>query len=64
MDNEAVFLCVKCRHHLFLNGEEIMPILKRLDKYNCPNCGEEGCENWMFSHVGDSNKEINEYKWK
>lgn len=63
-NNEAVFFCRKCKHHLFLNGEEIMSILKKLDNYNCPNCGEDGCENWVFSHVGNSSNEANEYEWQ
>lgn len=64
INNEAVFICRKCRHHLFIGCDEILLILGNLDKYNCPRCGEEGFENWVFSHLGNSDNEKENYNWK
>lgn len=64
MDNDVVFVCRKCEHHLFINGNRIMHILKKLNKYHCPNCGEEGEMNWIFSHVGNFELEKDDYNWK
>ena len=41
-----------------------MGILKKLNRYDCPNCGEEGYMNWIFSHVGDFDSEKDNYKLK
>lgn len=64
MNNEVVFVCKKCNHHLFINGERIMTILEKLNKYDCPSCGEESYMNWIFSHVGNSDNEQDSYSWK
>ncbi|MCA1021569.1 hypothetical protein [Halobacillus litoralis] len=58
-----VFVCKKCEHHLFIESE-IMGVLDRLNQYDCPNCGEDGELNWIFSHVGDPEEEEDNYNWK
>lgn len=64
INNEAVFICKKCNHHLFLNGNRVMSILEKLNKYSCPNCREGGNYNWVFSHIGNSDTEEDNYNWK
>lgn len=63
MNKEPVFMCRKCEHHLFIQTD-ILGVLEKLSKYDCPNCGEEGYHNWIFSHVGNSDNEKNDYNWK
>lgn len=62
MNKEVIFICRKCNHHLFLSD----PNLESLDKIanlDCPSCGEEGYENWVLSHIGNSEKEKDNYDW-
>lgn len=40
-----VFICRKCEHNLYLAKRDI----KKLLKLDCPNCGEEPYELWIFS---------------
>ena len=61
---DAVFICRKCEHHLFIETDGLIGVLEKLPEYDCPSCGEEGYQNWIFSHVGDSDKEKDNYrKW-
>lgn len=59
MKNDLVFECRKCLHLLFIQGTATQKINKIIDlkKKDCPNCGEEGEENWIFVRVGDFEKE-------
>ena len=46
----TVFICRKCGHNLYV--EEVPDFCKKLEKIaelDCPNCGEEGCKNWILS---------------
>lgn len=46
----TVFICRKCEHNLYV--EEVPDFGEKLGKIcvmNCPNCGEEGYENWILS---------------
>lgn len=46
----TVFICRKCGHNLYV--EEVPNFgkkLARIAKLDCPNCGEEGYENWVLS---------------
>jgi len=52
MKKESVFICKKCGHNLFLSGN-----LKKLVNLDCPNCGEEAEELWIFSRFGNWKKE-------
>lgn len=63
MKNEVVFFCRKCNHHLFAKNPMINT-LKNISEMDCPNCGEDGYRNWILSHVGDSEKEKENYNWK
>ena len=47
----TVFLCRKCGHNLYV--EESPTLGEKLGEVAvmpCPNCGEEGYENWVLSH--------------
>lgn len=47
----TVFICRKCGHNLYV--EEVSDFGKKLERIaemDCPNCGEEGYENWILSH--------------
>lgn len=39
------FQCKKCSHRVFT--DKIKKVLKELPKTDCPECGEEGEENWI-----------------
>ena len=52
---DLVFECRKCGHSLFLtNGVELKgsQIAKKLIR-DCPECGEEGYENWIYERRGN-----------
>ncbi|QAS18704.1 hypothetical protein [Bacillus licheniformis] len=63
MENEVVFFCRKCNHHLFAKNPTINK-LNIISEMDCPNCGEEGYHNWILSHIGDSEIEKENYNWK
>jgi DNA-directed RNA polymerase subunit RPC12/RpoP len=45
-----VFICRKCGHNLYVEETDELPKkLNGLNKRDCPNCGEEGFENWIWS---------------
>ena len=52
MKKDFVFTCKKCGHLIF-----IMKIEKLL-KTDCPSCGEEAEENWIFARMGNYEKEF------
>jgi len=44
------FMCHKCQHHLYVEVDNY----KWLDDpASCPNCGEEGAENWFLLGRGN-----------
>lgn len=51
---ELCFICRKCTHHLFVDEK---PGWVRRMKTDCPNCGEEGDQNWILRGYGDFRKE-------
>ncbi len=53
---DVVFACGKCGHLLFIDKKEPKKIYS-LSQRDCPNCGEEGEENWIFVREGDYQKE-------
>ena len=58
-NKDLIFICSKCGHHLFvINGKDW---IKKLKKLNCPNCGEEPEENWIFEGLGNY-KTANDFK--
>lgn len=47
---DIIFICKKCGHHLFIiKGKDFV---KKIKNKNCPNCGEESDENWIFGGLG------------
>ena len=54
--NDFVFNCRKCGHLIFLKE------IKKLLKIDCPECGEEAEENWIFSRMGNYDKEFGKDK--
>lgn len=48
MKNEYIFACRKCDHHLYVSQAK----LKGLEKFDCPNCGEEGYHLWIYKGTG------------
>lgn len=46
------FQCYKCDHQLYLANTEKWT--KKLVKTDCPSCGEEPYENWIF--IGEESK--------
>lgn len=56
----VVCQCHKCGHLLYLDGvddhKEMIKKIKNIEKTSCPNCGEEGYENWILRGIDDWNK--------
>ncbi len=44
---DYVFICKKCMHLLYTTKTE------KLIGLDCPNCGEEWFENWIFKRMGN-----------
>lgn len=51
---EYKFKCRKCGHIAYMNKER--PLL--INELDCPNCGEEPYDNWIFLGEGSYQKEI------
>ena len=46
----TVFICRKCEHNLYVEEtENFAEKLGDIAVSDCPNCGEEGYENWILS---------------
>ena len=46
----TVFICRKCEHELYVKDVEDMGAeLGEIAVMDCPNCGEEGYDNWILS---------------
>lgn len=49
MNRFVVFACRKCGHNLYAeNTEDIFEKIGRVSNFDCPTCGEEPYENWVF----------------
>lgn len=61
-NNDLVFACLKCGHLRFIQGtpEEKIKKISTLNKKDCPECGEEGYENWVYVRTGNYEKEFGE----
>lgn len=59
-----VFKCRKCEHEIYMPCAAKMVlnlrVLNKLSKADCPQCGEQGYENWILKGVSDKYPEINE----
>lgn len=42
------------QHNLFVEKEKF---IKDYELPYCPNCGEDGCENWIFARDGNFDEE-------
>lgn len=51
-----VFQCRKCKHLLFVKNISVEK-LEEVSKLDCPECGEEGYENWILVRSGNYEKE-------
>jgi DNA replicative helicase MCM subunit Mcm2 (Cdc46/Mcm family) len=58
LDKDFIFLCKKCGHNLYVERKKIHLVLKT----DCPNCGEESYENWIFMGRGTLNAKEDENK--
>lgn len=46
----TVFICRKCEHELYVKDVEDMgKELGKITVMDCPECGEEGYDNWILS---------------
>jgi predicted RNA-binding Zn-ribbon protein involved in translation (DUF1610 family) len=54
---DIVFICRKCEHMLYVENISVEK-LKQVSEYDCPNCGEEGFENWILSRLGNYDYEM------
>lgn len=47
----TVFVCRKCEHNLFVKDSvNLGKKLGKICKMDCPNCGEQGEDNWILSY--------------
>ena len=47
-----VFECRKCGHELYMDSYNLhWKDFDRLSKRECPECGEEGYENWILQKI-------------
>lgn len=61
---DSIFVCNKCNHHLFIEiNDEFIKILDKLSNYCCPACGTNRDLNWRFLKIGDSENELENFKW-
>lgn len=62
--NDLVFRCQKCGHLVYICGTPEVKInkIKKLPRFECPNCGEEGFENWIYVKTGNYEKEYVQYE--
>ena len=52
-----VVRCHKCGHLLYLTIDDtIFDKIRKIEKTDCPNCGEEGFDNWFLKGIDDWNK--------
>lgn len=47
-EKDFIFKCRKCYHNLYVSKGKI----SKLWDYECPECGEEGYENWIIIGEG------------
>jgi len=52
MKLDLIFECRKCGHNLYVSPDNI-EFLDNPD--DCPNCGEEGEQNWVYKYRGKLN---------
>lgn len=58
---DIVFRCRKCEHLVFMDNKVVKAEkLVGIMEMDCPNCGEEGYENWVLSRQGNYKKEYGE----
>ena len=50
---DIVFKCYKCYHHLYISKKDLLGKVIKLPETECPNCGEEGYENWIVLQEGN-----------
>ena len=55
-DTDVVFMCRKCGHLLFVTTITLEKF-GEVSEMDCPNCGEEGYENWILSRTDSYDKE-------
>lgn len=53
---EIVFKCKKCEHQLYVDCI-CADRLEQIARMECPQCGEDGHENWILSRKGNFEKE-------
>lgn len=54
MKPDYIFQCRKCGHLLYVDKEKFYKNCKLQD---CPECGEEEYENWIFIDEGNFDKD-------
>ena len=55
---DIVFRCRKCEHLLFITmTDRTAKDLSRILETDCPSCGEESYENWVYARVGNYEEE-------
>jgi transcription elongation factor Elf1 len=55
-NKQVVFKCRKCGHFLFV-GDISLTRFEKIANMDCPDCGEEGYENWILSRLGNYEEE-------
>ena len=48
---ELIIKCRKCHHHVYVTNPTLDKVAE-MPEYECPECGEEGYENWVIMGKG------------
>jgi hypothetical protein len=57
---DMVFMCRKCQHFVYMSkSNDILARIIALPDQDCPECGEEGEENWFCAGDGNYAKLVN-----
>jgi len=57
LDQDLILQCHKCYHKLYVSEITLEKFKEILNK-DCPNCGEEGYENWILYGVGNYERDV------
>ncbi|WP_340032559.1 hypothetical protein NSQ20_11890 [Paenibacillus sp. FSL K6-1122] len=62
-NNEVVFECIKCEHHLFVENISL-ELIDKVSGMDCPNCGQRAYGNWILVGLGNSEKQRDDFNWE
>ena len=58
MKKQLILICRKCGHRLYVSKWDRELKIKKTLEGDCPDCGEEGFENWILGGFGNYDKDL------